>query len=61
MTGTYTFEAIEPREPLEPGDAKPFDCGRNARRHPRETKGPDYFTTGESNGLCGGSDGGPCC
>lgn len=36
------FEFIEPHEGIPLDDAAPFDCGRNDRRHPRETKGADY-------------------
>ena len=36
------FEFIEPHEGIPLDDAASFDCGRNDRRHPRETKGADY-------------------
>lgn len=54
------FEPIEPREPVPPEEAQPFDCRRSARRDPRETKGQEYRETlasGES--PCG--PGGSCC
>lgn len=54
------FETVEPREAVPPQDAQPFDCHRNAWRHPRETKGQDYSATTESLGPCCGTDE-PCC
>ncbi|MBI1903707.1 MAG: methyltransferase domain-containing protein [Planctomycetia bacterium] len=54
------FEPVEPLEPIPPEAAKPFDCRRSARRHPRETKGLDYRVTSDANGSCCGEDG-PCC
>ena len=51
------FEAVEPRVAVAPEDAKPFDCRRAARRHPRETKGADYHATTEAGG-CGDAG---CC
>ncbi|WP_047812731.1 methyltransferase domain-containing protein [Rhodopirellula islandica] len=53
------FDAIAPREEVALEDAPPFDCGRNARRHPRETKGLEYHATTEETGDCGGED--RCC
>lgn len=52
------FEFIEPRVRIEPGEAKPFDCGRTKLRHPRETKGMDYNITTEAAKCC---DGGTAC
>jgi arsenite methyltransferase len=43
---------IAPRLPVNPEDAKPFDCARDAVRHPRETKGLDYHATTEAAGAC---------
>lgn len=57
---TDMFEAIEPMEPIPLDDAQAFDCRRNARRHPRETKGQGYAATTDSIGPCCGDDG-PCC
>ncbi len=55
-----SFERVEPRVPIEPGDAAAFDCSRTALRHPRETKGLDYDLTSEAAEACcaPGSD---CC
>jgi arsenite methyltransferase len=49
QSGPYAghFAAIEPLVPVEREDAKPFDCGKGARRHPKETKGLDYDATTE--------------
>ena len=58
------FEFIEPRVPVAPGEAQPFDCSIQRRRDPRETKGLAYdATTGASQCCEGGSGGGgaPCC
>ncbi|MBI2479531.1 MAG: methyltransferase domain-containing protein [Planctomycetia bacterium] len=54
------FMPIEPYEEIALDEAQPFDCRRNARRHPRETKGQDYHVTTEATNDCGGSDG-ACC
>ena len=52
-----------PIEPLRPvrGRPQPFDCSRNAVRHPRETKGRTYRATKTSgdNGGCDPAAG--CC
>ncbi|TWU10546.1 methyltransferase domain-containing protein [Allorhodopirellula heiligendammensis] len=53
------FDAIEPREMISLETAKPFDCKRHARRHPRETKGLEYDATTDAGHGC--SDDGPCC
>lgn len=51
--------AVLPREEVELKDAIEFDCRRNVKRHPRETKGMDYDATDVSAAVCGpGSD---CC
>ncbi len=57
--GIYTTEpyareiiAVEPRLPVAAADAKPFDCSRDAVRHPRETKGLDYQVTTEPSAAC---------
>jgi arsenite methyltransferase len=52
------FEFIEPRVAVDPSEAKPFDCSRQALRHPKETKGQDYTATTEAGSCC---DGGGCC
>ena len=54
------FEAIEPRQPVPPDQALPFDCRRNARRSPRVTKGQDYAATTDSIGPCCGDEE-SCC
>ncbi len=51
------FEFIEPLKDIPLGEAKPFDCSRTARRHPKETKGRDYKATTEASTCC---DGGYC-
>jgi len=52
-----SFEFIEPREAIPPAEAKPFDCARDARRNPRQTKGQEYDATTAAaecfdNGCC---------
>lgn len=54
------FDAVEPRLVVPLDAAQPFNCRRNVRRDPRETKGPDYSLTTESPGPRCGADG-PCC
>ena len=53
------FAAIDPRETIPLEEARPFDCRRNAKRDPRETKGHAYDATTESpsDGCCEE----PCC
>jgi arsenite methyltransferase len=53
-----SFEFIEPLTEVPLAEAKPFDCSRTARRHPKETKGQDYNVTTEANSCCVGGD---CC
>src|SRR5216684_2617174 len=53
------FEFVEPLTDISLADAKPFDCSRTSRRHPKETKGQDYNITTEANNQC--CDGGSCC
>jgi hypothetical protein len=43
--------------PLE--KAGVFDCSRDHKRHPRETKGAEYKATDPSTGVCG--PGSTCC
>jgi SAM-dependent methyltransferase len=52
------FEFIEPRVPVAPDKAAPFDCNRPPLRHPRETKGFDFSLTTQPGQCC---DGGSCC
>ena len=50
------FEFIEPRVPVKPEEAKPYDCSRTKLRHPRETKGLDYNATTEPAKCCDGGN-----
>ncbi|MEM6312843.1 MAG: methyltransferase domain-containing protein [Planctomycetota bacterium] len=43
---------IEPRDAVDPADAKPFNCRTNAERSPRETKGLDYTVTKLVDDAC---------
>jgi len=52
------FEFIDPIESVPADEAKPFDCDRTSRRHPRETKGQEYDATTEANNQC--CEGGSC-
>jgi len=52
------FEFVDPRVPVAPESAAPYDCQRPALRHPRETKGQDYDLTTKPGECC---DGGGCC
>ena len=52
------FAFVEPRVPVKPEEAKPYDCGRIKLRHPHETKGLDYDATTGAARCC---DGGTCC
>lgn len=54
------FEPIEPRTAVPLEEAGTFDCRRNVRRDPRETKGAEYSTTTDAPGACCGDEG-PCC
>ncbi len=47
------FVPIEPREPVAPEAALPFDCSRTTRRDPRESKGLDYDLTTVAAPCCG--------
>ena len=46
------FDAIEPLNAIPRDQAKPFDCGRPDRRHPRESKGMEYRATTEAAPCC---------
>jgi arsenite methyltransferase len=50
---------VEPIENINLEDAKEFDCRRNAKRSPRETKGLEYNLTDLSGATCG--EGENCC
>ena len=52
------FDFVDPIEEIPVAEAKPFDCSRTARRHPKETKGQNYNLTTEAGTCC---DGGTCC
>ncbi|MEE8105874.1 MAG: methyltransferase domain-containing protein [Planctomycetota bacterium] len=47
------FEFVEPLEAVPGKEARPFDCERDALRHPRETKGVDYDATMDGGACCG--------
>jgi len=51
------FEFVEPRNAVPIEDAPPFDCGRPALRHPKETKGADYCASTAVTQCC---DSGSC-
>jgi arsenite methyltransferase len=53
------FILIPPREEVPAEKAGVFDCSRDHRRHPRETKGLDYKVTRISDGVC--APGSNCC
>jgi arsenite methyltransferase len=53
------FIPVQPREEIALEKAGVFDCSRDHRRHPRETKGLEYKATDTSGSLCG--PGGECC
>ncbi len=53
------FILIAPREEVPMEKAGPFDCSRDRRRGPKETKGLDYKVTQTSSGICG--PGSACC
>ena len=52
------FAALEPLEPVVAEDAKPYNCAKGVRRHPKETKGQDYDATTEAMNCL---EGGDCC
>jgi arsenite methyltransferase len=51
------FDLVEPLTQIPLEQAKPFDCSRTAKRHPKETKGHDYKVTTDASSCC---DGGSC-
>ncbi len=53
------FILIPPREEIPVEKAGSFDCSRDVRRHPSETKGKDFKVTQTSPNVCG--PGGGCC
>lgn len=54
------IELVEPYEEVPLARAPRFDCGENAIRHPRETKGLDYDVTETTDAPYCGPDGN-CC
>jgi arsenite methyltransferase len=55
------FEFIDPREPIPPDEAQPFDCTQTVLRPARATKGLDYCLTTASATSCCGPDAVTCC
>jgi len=47
------FILVPPREEVALASAGSFDCSRDHKRHPRETKGMDYKVTNLSGAVCG--------
>jgi len=47
------FIMVPPREDVAPEKAGAFDCSRDHKRHPRETKGMEYNVTQMSDRVCG--------
>ena len=47
------FILVPPREDVVAENAGEFDCSRDHRRSPRETKGLDFAVTQISSGVCG--------
>jgi ubiquinone/menaquinone biosynthesis C-methylase UbiE len=47
------FVLIPPRKEVPLENAGVFDCARDHKRHPRETKGLEYKVTKLSNSVCG--------
>jgi SAM-dependent methyltransferase len=56
---TGEFILLPPRQELVAEKAGVFDCSRNHRRHPRETKGVGYKVTSAAASAC--TPGSPCC
>ena len=50
---TGQFILMPPREEVPIAEARVFDCSRDHKRHPRETKGMHYNITKLSGGICG--------
>jgi hypothetical protein len=53
------FILVPPREEVAMENAGVFECARDHRRHPRETKGLEYNATRLSGGVCGSDSN--CC
>ena len=56
---TGEFILLPPRQEVAAEKAGVFDCSRDHRRHPRETKGEDFKVTQLSGSACG--PGSNCC
>src|SRR5262247_2787293 len=56
---TGQFILVPPREEIAVENAGPFDCARDHKRRPRETKGFEYKVTKVSGGACGPAS--SCC
>jgi len=53
---------VPPMEAVDPDKASEFDCRRNIKRHPRETKGADFDLTTEAiEDCCGGGESEDSC
>lgn len=52
--------AVPPHQTVDPNDAQPYDCRRNAVRDPRETKGLDFHATQLPEANCCDPEG-DCC
>ena len=53
------FVLVPPRDVIAMPDAITFDCSRDHKRHPRETKGAEFKVTQLSGSVCG--PGSNCC
>ncbi|HEY7318434.1 MAG TPA: methyltransferase domain-containing protein [Candidatus Binatia bacterium] len=53
------FILVPPREPVALEEAGIFDCARDHKRHPRETKGAEFRLTQSPGSACG--PGANCC
>ena len=53
------FVLVPPRDEVPPENAGIFDCARDHRRHPRETKGAEFRITQIAGSACG--PGSTCC
>jgi ubiquinone/menaquinone biosynthesis C-methylase UbiE len=53
------FILVPPRQEVPLSEEVMFDCSRDQKRHPRETKGMDYKVTKMSSNLCGPDS--SCC
>ncbi|MGE5219080.1 MAG: methyltransferase domain-containing protein [Chloroflexota bacterium] len=53
------FIPIPPRKNVETEEASVFDCARDHKRHPRETKGVEFKATQLSGSVC--APGSNCC